>query len=63
MPKMKHSESIKMKNSQDLDDFRESPPLPHTKKMTHKLTPIKSSRIKQDFLDDFGSDSHRSGSH
>ena len=61
MPKMKHSESIKMKNSQDLDDFRESPPLPHTKKMTHtKLMPSKSSRVKQDFLDDFGSES---GSH
>jgi hypothetical protein len=60
IPKLKHSQSIKMKNSHDLDDFRYSPPL-HTKKMTPaKLTPSKSRRVKQDFLDDFGSES---GSH
>jgi hypothetical protein len=60
IPKLKHSQSIKMKKSHDLDDFRDSPPL-HTNKMTPaKLTPSKSKRVKQDFLDDFGSDS---GSH
>jgi hypothetical protein len=49
-----------MKNSHDLDDFRYSPSL-HTKKMTPaKLTPSKSRRVKQAFLDDLGSDS---GSH
>ena len=50
----------KMKN---LDDFRYSPPLQTNKMTSAKLMPSKSRRIKQDFLDDFGTDSHNSGSH
>ncbi len=56
VPKLKHSHTVKIKNSQDLDDFRVSPT---TKKMTQsKLSPSKSKRAKQDFLDDFGEDTN-----